>query len=78
MIRHSVIFDVGRVLFDWDLRYLFARLIADNGVRSWWEAIEIKSVLSFSLWISTLISRKISIAPAGGSCCRLLPICLGS
>ena len=27
MIRQSVIFDVGRVLFDWDLRYLFAKLI---------------------------------------------------
>lgn len=30
MIRRSVIFDVGRVLFDWDLRYLFAKLIADG------------------------------------------------
>ncbi|MBJ7439074.1 MAG: HAD family phosphatase [Sphingopyxis sp.] len=30
MIRQSVIFDVGRVLFDWDLRYLFAKLIADR------------------------------------------------
>ncbi len=26
---HAVIFDVGRVLFEWDLRHLFARLIAD-------------------------------------------------
>lgn len=30
MIRRSVIFDVGRVLFDWDLRYLFAKLIDDR------------------------------------------------
>jgi len=30
MIRQSVIFDVGRVLFDWDLRYLFAKLIDDG------------------------------------------------
>ena len=35
MIRQSVIFDVGRVLFDWDLRYLFARLIADKDELEW-------------------------------------------
>ena len=35
MIRRSVIFDVGRVLFDWDLRYLFAKLIADRDELEW-------------------------------------------
>lgn len=30
MIRQCVIFDVGRVLFDWDLRHLFAKLIDDG------------------------------------------------
>ncbi len=35
MIRQAVIFDVGRVLFDWDLRYLFAKLIADEGELEW-------------------------------------------
>ncbi|WP_081944839.1 HAD family hydrolase [Sphingopyxis sp. MWB1] len=30
MIRRCVIFDVGRVLFDWDLRHLFAKLIDDR------------------------------------------------
>lgn len=35
MIRHSVIFDVGRVLFDWDLRFLFAKLIADPDELEW-------------------------------------------
>lgn len=35
MIRQSVIFDVGRVLFDWDLRYLFAKLIDDKGELEW-------------------------------------------
>lgn len=35
MIRQSVIFDVGRVLFDWDLRYLFAKLIDDAGELEW-------------------------------------------
>lgn len=35
MIRQSVIFDVGRVLFDWDLRYLFAKLIADTAELEW-------------------------------------------
>lgn len=35
MIRQSVIFDVGRVLFDWDLRYLFAKLIADKDELEW-------------------------------------------
>ena len=35
MIRQSVIFDVGRVLFDWDLRYLFAKLIADSDELEW-------------------------------------------
>ena len=35
MIRQSVIFDVGRVLFDWDLRYLFAKLIAEMDELEW-------------------------------------------
>ncbi|HEV2600210.1 HAD family phosphatase [Sphingopyxis sp.] len=35
MIRQSVIFDVGRVLFDWDLRHLFAKLIADKDELEW-------------------------------------------
>lgn len=35
MIRQSVIFDVGRVLFDWDLRYLFVKLIADRDELEW-------------------------------------------
>jgi len=35
MIRQSVIFDVGRVLFDWDLRYLFAQLIAETDELEW-------------------------------------------
>lgn len=35
MIRRSVIFDVGRVLFDWDLRHLFAKLIVDKGELEW-------------------------------------------
>lgn len=35
MIRRSVIFDVGRVLFDWDLRHLFAKLIDDRDELDW-------------------------------------------
>lgn len=35
MIRRCVIFDVGRVLFDWDLRYLFAKLIAEKDELEW-------------------------------------------
>ena len=35
MIRQSVIFDVGRVLFDWDLRHLFAKLIDDEQELEW-------------------------------------------
>lgn len=35
MIHRSVIFDVGRVLFDWDLRYLFAKLIAEKDELEW-------------------------------------------
>ncbi|OHD06621.1 HAD family hydrolase [Sphingopyxis sp. RIFCSPHIGHO2_12_FULL_65_19] len=35
MIRQSVIFDVGRVLFDWDLRHLFAKLIDDKQQLEW-------------------------------------------
>lgn len=34
-IRRCVIFDVGRVLFDWDLRYLFAKLIDDKDQLEW-------------------------------------------
>ncbi len=35
MIRQSVIFDVGRVLFDWDLRHLFAKLIDEKDELEW-------------------------------------------
>jgi len=35
MIRQSVIFDVGRVLFDWDLRYLFSKMISDRDELEW-------------------------------------------
>lgn len=35
MIRKCVIFDVGRVLFDWDLRHLFAKLIDDKDALEW-------------------------------------------
>src|SRR3546814_20312215 len=35
MILQSVIFDVGKVLFDWDLRHLFAKLIDDPAELEW-------------------------------------------
>src|SRR3546814_19872601 len=35
MIRQSVIFDVGKVLFEWDLRHLFAKLIDNAGELEW-------------------------------------------
>lgn len=35
MIARCVIFDVGRVLFDWDLRHLFAKLIGDADELEW-------------------------------------------
>jgi len=35
MTERCVIFDVGRVLFDWDLRHLFAKLIADERELDW-------------------------------------------
>lgn len=35
MIERCVIFDVGKVLFDWDLRHLFAKLIADPDELEW-------------------------------------------
>jgi len=35
MIERCVIFDVGRVLFDWDLRHLFAKLIGDADELEW-------------------------------------------
>lgn len=31
----TVVFDVGRVLFQWDLRHLFAKLIADQAELDW-------------------------------------------
>ena len=34
-IPRCVIFDVGRVLFQWDLRHLFAKLIDDAGELDW-------------------------------------------
>ena len=35
LIPRCVIFDVGKVLFQWDLRYLFAKLIANPGELEW-------------------------------------------
>ena len=34
----AVVFDVGRVLIEWDLRHLFAKLIADPGELDWFLA----------------------------------------
>jgi 2-haloacid dehalogenase len=34
----TVVFDVGRVLFEWDLRHLFAKLIADSEELDWFLA----------------------------------------
>lgn len=31
----TVVFDVGRVLFEWDLRYLYSKLIADEAEREY-------------------------------------------
>lgn len=31
----AVVFDIGRVLFEWDLRHLFAKLIADKSELEW-------------------------------------------
>jgi len=34
----AVVFDIGRVLYDWDLRYLFEKLIADRQELDWFLA----------------------------------------
>lgn len=34
----TVVFDVGRVLFEWDLRHLFAKLISDSEELDWFLA----------------------------------------
>jgi 2-haloacid dehalogenase len=34
----AVVFDIGRVLFDWNLRHLFAKLIADEAELEWFLA----------------------------------------
>jgi 2-haloacid dehalogenase len=34
-IAKAIIFDIGRVLFHWDLRHLFAKLIADPAELDW-------------------------------------------
>jgi 2-haloacid dehalogenase len=34
----AVVFDIGRVLFDWNLRHLFAKLIADPAELDWFLA----------------------------------------
>jgi 2-haloacid dehalogenase len=34
----AVVFDIGRVLFDWNLRYLFEKLIADRAELDWFLA----------------------------------------
>jgi len=37
-IPQAVVFDIGRVLFDWNLRYLFEKLIADPAELDWFLA----------------------------------------
>jgi 2-haloacid dehalogenase len=37
-IPQAVVFDVGRVLFEWDLRHLYAKLIADPEELDWFLA----------------------------------------
>ena len=34
----AVVFDIGRVLFDWNLRYLFEKLIDDPAELDWFLA----------------------------------------
>jgi 2-haloacid dehalogenase len=34
-VPRAVVFDIGRVLFDWDLRFLFAKLIDDPAQLDW-------------------------------------------
>ena len=34
----AVVFDIGRVLYDWNLRHLFAKLIADPAELDWFLA----------------------------------------
>ena len=36
--RQAVVFDIGRVLFDWNLRYLFEKLIDEHGQLDWFLA----------------------------------------
>jgi len=38
MAPQAVVFDIGRVLFDWNLRYLFEKLIADPAQLDWFLA----------------------------------------
>ncbi len=38
MSLRAVVFDVGHVLFDWDPRYLYEKLIADPAEREWFLA----------------------------------------
>ncbi len=35
---HSVVFDIGNVLYDWDPRFLYAKLIPDAGELDWFLA----------------------------------------
>jgi 2-haloacid dehalogenase len=37
-LSKAVVFDVGRVLFQWNLRFLFNKLIADASERAWFLA----------------------------------------
>src|SRR5262245_59025255 len=37
-VPSAVVFDIGRVLFDWNLRYLFEKLIADPAQLDWFLA----------------------------------------
>lgn len=37
-IPRAVVFDIGRVLYDWNLRYLFEKLIADREELDWFLA----------------------------------------
>jgi 2-haloacid dehalogenase len=44
----TVVFDVGKVLFEWDLRHLFAKLIADKAELEYFVTHVVTTGMAFS------------------------------
>lgn len=66
-MQKAVVFDIGRVLFQWDLRILFAKLIADREELDWFLANVVTETWHFEhdrgRALADMVSERIALFP---------------